>query len=921
MSKNVKSNLLLGASLVALSGLTLSVGAAIAEPPPANTVIGNQAAATYTANGEQVTVQSNLVETIVNEVFGVDLDASQSLDGAPGGFVFFQHAVTNNANTEDVFQFTVDPTAGGDSFSLTAIEIFPDTDQDGVPDSLTPLTETPALLAGQSFGIVVRGTIPATVTSGETSDFTVTATSVGDGTQSVTNTDTVTITTDGIVTLQKDQALSVDADGNGVISVGDTVTVNLEYSNVGIADAQAVIIEDVLPVANANGDAITLTYQVGSGVWSDAPGITLTEDAGNTEATNAQGHSLQYTHTAPLTVQATIDTVPAGRTASLSFDFVVTAAPQGAIENIATVSSSTQTATSSNVSSVTLSPAAALTFADAAGLNALPPATPDGASNLDATDASTTDTDGALNDSVENTDTVFAGDSIVFDLVLTNLGNGADTFSLSINSETFPSGTQFNFVASDGVTPLIGDEITVDAGTAEHVQLIATLPVGTPQTASPAGFDALVSAVSQSDTSVSNEAQAIFNGEIVVPTVDLANADGTGVGTGNTDDGGDPFVTTLIDPGQQVTFPLQVSVPAGDPANSFELSTSPLPPGWSVEFLDTNGVPITDTGVLVPETGTPAVFDYIAVVTIPDGEAPATEDVSFISTSPSNGATDSVLNAITVNEVVDLGIESNISTQAAPGGTAVLSHIVTNLGNSSITAGPITLGATDPFTDEGFTAALFVDVNDDGVLDPGDTIVTDVSELTGSDGLPGLAPGESARLFVRVQVPSTTGLGLVETGDLTIGETVTTEFASANDRDTTNNSVTGTITIISGDVAFIKQLAIDAACDGTPDGAFSQSTQPADPGACLVYRLEASNSGLSDATNVIISDVTPSFTTLETCGAACEPSLAINGASATVGVQPGDEATGPVASSVPNSGFVLAPGGRAELVFTVQIDE
>ena len=167
-----------------------------------------------------------------------------------------------------------------------------------MPDNLTPITQTPSLLAGETFGLVVRATVPASANPGQTSDFDLTATSLGsqaDGDvstdQTATNTDAATVTTDGIIELQKDQTLQADADGNGVFSVGDTVRVNLTYSNTGIADASAVTISDTLPTLNAAGDAVELQYVAGSGSWTDAPGTVLTEDSTDTDASNAQGAS------------------------------------------------------------------------------------------------------------------------------------------------------------------------------------------------------------------------------------------------------------------------------------------------------------------------------------------------------------------------------------------------------------------------------------------------------------------------------------------------------------------------------------------------------------------------------------------------------------------------------------------------------
>ena len=916
---------------MAVSVTALAVGAALAEPPPADTIIGNQAAATYTSNGTEITVQSNLVETVVNEVFGVDLTTSQSLNGAPGGFVFFPHTVINNGNTDDQFEFTIDETPAGDLFTLTDISIFLDANQDGVPDNATPITITPAILAGESVGVVVRATVPSDAAALETSDFTLTATSVGstepgETPQSQVNTDTITITTDGILSVQKDQTLLVDADGNGVISAGDTIEVNLQYTNSGIGDATDVVIEDILPSTNSDGDPITLTYVTDSGVWSDAPGVTLLDTPGAIDATNGLGANLDYSFTGPLTVAAEIDTVPAGRSGSLQFSYVITDAPQGEFENIATVETSTQTQTPTNTSIVDVAPAAALTLADAAGLSALAAGTPDAAGNLDAADPSATDTDGALNDVVTSTDSVFAGGSVPFDLVLSNLGNGSDTFTLSVPTNSFPAGTQFDLVAADGVTPLVGNEVTLAFGETVHVQLIATLPFDAPATAAAAGFTATVEAVSQVDPDTSNTVTAQFDGEVLLPSVDLANTDAggtptTGIGTGNRDDNGDPFVSLSANPGEEVSFPMQLTLPAGGPANTFELTTGPLPEGWVATFIGPDGQPIQNTGALIPTDTADATFNYTVVISVPEGTGPVDEPIEVIATSPSNGATDSVLNEVTVNEIVDVEILSNATVQAAPGGVAVISHTITNLGNSDVLAGDLIVGDTDPFTDQGFAAAVFADANDNGILDAGDPVVTNISDLIGPDGLPGLSAGESVRVFLRAQVPSSAVFGIQETGDVTIGATLTTANGALADSNLDNNSIVDTVTIVSGDISFVKVQALDTDCDGVLETSFTQALQQADPGHCIVYQVRADNSGFSDATDVVIRDTTPAFTSLELCGGACSATFDVDGIVGALPVLPSDEGTGLIATSVDASGFVLTPGQRATMNFTVQIDE
>ena len=90
-----------------------------------------------------------------------------------------------------------------------------------------------------------------------------------------------------------------EADANGVFSVGDTVRATLTYTNSGIADATTVEISDTLPSVNIDGDAVLLTYVAGSGSWSDAPGIVLTEGATDTDAVNAQGASICLLYTSP----------------------------------------------------------------------------------------------------------------------------------------------------------------------------------------------------------------------------------------------------------------------------------------------------------------------------------------------------------------------------------------------------------------------------------------------------------------------------------------------------------------------------------------------------------------------------------------------------------------------------------------------
>ena len=942
--------------LSAVIGIALFASTANAAPPPADTVIGNQAAATYESGGRSFSVQSNVVETVINEVYGIDIEADQTKSGAPGGFVFFPHIVTNNGNTEDVINLATDQAggAGPDDFTFSSLVIYADIDEDGVPDNLTEIIATPALASGGTFGIVVRAQLPATVTNGESSDFSITATSQGDNTQTDVNVDTVTSTTGSVMDLIKNQTLQNDADGDGVFSQGDTVRVTFTYQNNGIADATDVLITDLLPAQNVDGAPITLTYVAGSGRWSDSGALALTDvnsDPG--EQTNGQGHSISYDFddTTPNTVTAGIDVVPAGRSGTLTFDYVITAAPGGTFINFGTVSANGDGPTDSNDSLITIGSTFDLTIADAEALT--PSAIGDAVGDDDGTNlggiTSGTDDDATLNDIVDESTDVFPGQSLAFAFVVTNHSDATDTITLNVANNSFPNGTVFDLVGADGVAPLVGNTITLPASDGapggddvEVIQVIARLPLTTPVTAAPANFDAVITASSSNSPGTTNAAQLLFSGAVLAPPVDLENTVCTGAapcatGNGNVDNGGSPWNTVAVSPGDTAVFGLRVTVEAGAPANAFDLQASTdqtfgsttLPAGWIVEFFDTSGNQMTSTGTLSPTPGSSASIDFEARVTVPASAAALpSQNVYFRAVSPTNGASDVKLDAVTVNEIADVSIQGDVSVQAAPGGIVVISHTITNNGNSTVTGGAISISGTgpagnetdglsdDPFTDGGMAAALYYDANNDGVLDAADPLIADISQIPG-----GLAPGGQARVFVRVQVPSTASTGLIETGDVAVGVSLTTASGTVTDSVPANNEVTDTVTVVSGDVALLKEQALDVACDGTADGAFTVVTQNAEPGYCVAYRITAENTGSDDAENVVIYETTPDFTTYATCGGACGAEYSVNGGAGTaVSVAPADGGTGAITTTAPNAGFILAPGGRAILTFTVRID-
>lgn len=89
---------------VVLAAQTVMTGRAVAAPPPANSVIGNQASATYNdAAGNSRSATSNLVTTTVQQVFSHTLVADVTKYVAPGSTVYFPFTLTNTGNGVDTY--------------------------------------------------------------------------------------------------------------------------------------------------------------------------------------------------------------------------------------------------------------------------------------------------------------------------------------------------------------------------------------------------------------------------------------------------------------------------------------------------------------------------------------------------------------------------------------------------------------------------------------------------------------------------------------------------------------------------------------------------------------------------------------------------------------------------------------------------
>jgi len=886
-------------------GAVAFVSPAFAAPAPAGALIQNQAIATFESGGQQFTATSNMVTMTINTVPGVDIADIPPENGSPGGKITIPGKITNVGNAPD--SYTVTTTPGGPE--LTPVGIYPDANCDGTPDALTPLTTTPSLNPGEDFCVVAEFDVASNVTPGTSATFDLTVTGTLSPTPTDTETGTVNFTDTAILKFTKSMTLFDDVDGSGSITPGDLVRVRLTYRNNGLEAGTNIVIEDPLPPE--------LIYDDESGVWSD--GGTMTDASGNTDHTNGQGDTIDYSYDAGTnTINAVISSVPVGREGAIQFMVEVDQSASGSVENIATIDSDQTDETPSNPSTVDVDDddSISLTLGDSSTTDGVDDAAdlPDG--NLGGSIVSNMD-DGATNDDIVSvTDSVAEGSVVTYELVLENHSGTDQRFNLeattgggTAGSDPFPAGTTFNFFSETGA-PLFDTgsdgypDIAVPAGSVRKFQVRADLPSGVQADLTIPEWQGLVTATSVSNPLVSNSTIIELAGYVIGAVVDLENAGGLADGQ-SVDNGGAPWTTVAINPGEMASFTLVVQNDGMLP-DSFNLaysdanspfSAGSLPSGWRVVLKDSSGAVVTNTGVIA--AGGSATFT--AEVTTPDTEVPGDFDLFFRAMSATNAAVSDVkMDRVTISQMGDLELRTNRTATTSPNGVVDMSHTLANVGNVGFTSGALVYST--PFVD--FKSTLYVDVNGNGQLDSADLPVDDIADILAA--IPSLGtsfdPGESVTLISRVSAPSVSLSGLSETAVL--------EIQAAGDTRASNNTVSETVTLVSGDLEVVKEQALDADCNGTEDAAFTQAAMTADPGDCILYRVTATNTGSDNAENVQIDDEVPAYTVLSTAATATggdNPQVdpALNGS------------TGPIRSTH----GTLQPSGVATLTFGVRIDE
>lgn len=317
---------ILSASTISLASVWVAPAAATGTL--AGETITNIASATYDDGTGPVTINSNPVPLLVDEVLDVTLTGLNNpvlvQPGATNRVTTFQ--LTNSGNGPEAFTLTATGTLAGDQFDPTVTAIFIDANNNGTYDvDDTPYVSGPTatVAADGSLTVFVISSIPAGATNGQVGDVELTATAVtGSGTtgtrfpnaglnnsDAVVGTTTASADTTGryqiaaiSVALVKSVAVISNPQGTTDATPGARLRYTITANVTGTGTATGLIINDPIP-------ALT-TYATNS----------LFRGTTNLTDTGADADGGQFTGTH---VQFNLGDVPAGESRTVTFDAII----------------------------------------------------------------------------------------------------------------------------------------------------------------------------------------------------------------------------------------------------------------------------------------------------------------------------------------------------------------------------------------------------------------------------------------------------------------------------------------------------------------------------------------------------------------------------------------------------------------------
>jgi uncharacterized repeat protein (TIGR01451 family) len=862
-AKSFLKAVLLGFGLV-----LLVLGTALAMTP-AGTQIQNQASASYIDSaGQPRTTTSNLVVTVVQQVYsftitpdGTETDPpgpGQIKTALPGAQVIFNYVVKNTGNGTDTINLSTDP--GTTGFTLGSPNIYLDTNCNGNLDAGETTSITSVTLGtGQQACVIVTATVPAGATSGQYGNLNLVGTSYAgtpaDPTDDVVDNDNWAR---AVATNQAALTASKSASPIGSVAPNSDITYTISGSNTGGSAARGVnvtglgtgiLISDTIPTGlevstmptgSAGAGTVQIVYSTDGTTWAPLTSSVLPLTGNGTIAVG-------------MFISGTGAFFPVG--AGYTFSFVAkvptSASPGTSYTNSATVHYNDGTA-DRTVTTNTTTNTVPITYNVAVGPYEHPTGAPTGTGSYTVGGYTIT-----RSGDQQTIASVNSGTTVIFRHTLKNTSsNAADSFTLSFSGA--PTSWACGLVADDLTTPISGPVGPVAAGGTLDFALKCQVPATyTSSTATTITITATsVGDPSKSDTTtdvvsaVADGFRFDLYGGLTAPYDVGKTTDGL---THTSDDtsGSRPSISaTPANPGASVTYRLRVeNRNPNSQADNYLLLVQPvrpLPPDSPPYFSDLvdsvlfyadanddgipDGAPISNTGpVNFGDT-----FKYLAVVTLKANAAPVSVGFNFAaqSTASASEGLDWVYAQIDVNLVAQVTLDPDRSGTVTSPGTIQYTHTLTNNSNTGLSCYVGGNGGSYGWTYQYSTNG------------------TDWYGALGNVSVG--ANGGTQTIYVRVLVPAGEPIGRTDVNTVQARCFVTYPSDPLATTPDAQDTATETTTIVGGELRL--QKSVDKAT--------------ASPGETLTYTIVAENIGTGNLTNVKISDPIPAYTTFVSVSAS-----------------------------------------------------
>ena len=686
------------------------------------TKIINQGSLTFQdSSGKTYTVTSNIVETIIQQVYGfiIKPDGTESTPGQkeagfPGDTILFNYLVTNTGNGHDTIENLHIIQGTNDQFDFTETHIYLDKNcNEELDPNENELSEI-SLDADDSACLIVIATIPTNAALDDYGNLTITGTSKGDpildpdgnGTPGDGNNWARAISTSGgVLDIRKSSSPT------GYVSPGEIITYTLQGENSGRGAVGAardivmvdtdlrsgIFIEDPIPehttylpgsMAGSSDDGQVVF------VWRTASGWTASEPAASEVlavgfvivAVEDDFFAPDASYDLSFRVVVNENITPENEVynrAHLSYDGNgdgVADDPAFAADDFESIDSNPTRHQIRPVYGVWIGPSG---DADSDGNGFLPSYTDPGGSVWNYTE--TSDTSPERNNDLQTLTShiVHTGETIYFRNSVMNRGNTRDRYTLSINAA--PEGWACRILDVDGATPISGTVGPLEPGEQFDFVVTCTVPSGNEHAETdPELFNnVVIRAISEGDPTQHNlTTDRVLNIEPEL-SFDLADRGQSGDGDPSDDDP----VNRDSAPGAIIDYPLDATNTGSRP-DSYTYSAD-LPPDWTVSYYadeDCDGTADQPERLI---DGSPQLEPgehtcYVARVTVDPEEQTGDFDLAFHANSMADpNLQDTVHTMVHIAIDARLDIQKEVSENVVQVGDT-LTYTLTLVSNNTI---------------------------------------------------------------------------------------------------------------------------------------------------------------------------------------------------------------------------------------------